>query len=393
MTVATGHSEDLDSADAIAEALDACSMTLGGRAPQAGLLFAGVDHDHRALLDGIEARHPGIQLVGCTTHGELSSAGFAEDSVVVMLFHSDRVSFAAGVGEGAREDPDGAARQATTTALDGLGGPPRLCLLLPEGISTDTTAILGAVGEALGGDVPVCGGTAGDQHRLERTYQFCNGVVYSDAVPVLLLGGPLRVATGVASGWEPLGEMHEVTDADGLAVSTIGGRPVLALWRRYFGSSDLNGTHALAVYPDGGLDDAPEATDGFYLTSPGHFEDDGRLIMNFPVPVGARVRFANATRDQILDGTRASADAAAEAYGADVPEAALVFSCSGRHNLLGTRVASETGVLRDRVGDGVPVIGFYAYGEFCSLPDAPTPRAHNCTFVTVLIGEDRQVHL
>ena len=46
MIVATGRSEDLESADAIEEALDACAETLGGKTPGAGLLFAGITHDH-----------------------------------------------------------------------------------------------------------------------------------------------------------------------------------------------------------------------------------------------------------------------------------------------------------------------------------------------------------
>ena len=99
MTVATGHSHDPDSADAIAAALDACADALGEKTPQAGLLFCGIDHDFQALLDGVEARHPGLQLIGCTTHGELSPEGFAEDSVALMLLQSDRVQFRAGVAE------------------------------------------------------------------------------------------------------------------------------------------------------------------------------------------------------------------------------------------------------------------------------------------------------
>jgi hypothetical protein len=203
MIVATGHSEDLDSADAIEEALDRCAETLDGETPQAGLLFAGIDHDHQALLDGVEARYPGVQVIGCTTHGELSPEGFAEDSVALILFHSGRVQFRAGVGEEIRTDP-AAARRAASMALEGLDGPVRLCIALPEGCGdldspgTIPMRLLDALSAALGPDVLVCGGLAADQTRFTGTYQFCNGRVYSDAMPVLLVAGPLHVSEALA---------------------------------------------------------------------------------------------------------------------------------------------------------------------------------------------------
>jgi hypothetical protein len=35
----------------------------------------------------------------------------------------------------------------------------------------------------------------------------------------------------------------------------------------------------------------------------------------------------------------------------------------------------------------VPLIGFYSNGEVCPLAGQREARLHNCTFVTVLLGE------
>jgi hypothetical protein len=382
MIVATGHSEDLDSADAIEEALDRCAETLGGQTPQAGLLFAGIDHDHQALLDGVEARYPGVQLIGGTGHGELSSEGFAEDSVALMLFHSDRVEFGAGVGEGVRSDPEGAARRATAGAKEGLTQPVRLGLTTPEGLGIDVKAVTDTIHAEVGSDAPVCGGMAGDQVRFEKTYQFCNGKVYSDAVPVLLFAGPLRVATGVASGWVPMGEDHRLTRTEGQTILEIDGESAREVWNRYFGSFELRGSrNQLVLYPDGA-----ESRE-FYLCAPSHFQEDGSMVMLNPVIEGARIRFADATREQVLDAAGTSAESARAGY-TGTPDAALAFSCAGRHAWLGTHVDREIGLLQEHVGAEVPTIGFYTYGEICPLPGSPTPYTHGATFVTVLIGED-----
>jgi len=393
MIAAVGHSHDLDSATAIAEALDACAATLGGKTPQAGLLFAGIDHAHQALLDGVEARYPGVQLIGCTTHGELSSEGFAEDSVALMLFHSERVQVRAGIGEGTRTDP-AAARRAALMAMDGLDAPVRLCIALPEGIGgidaespcTLPIGLLDALGAALGPHVLVCGGLAADQMRFSETVQFCNGQVYSDAIPILLFAGPLHVATGVASGWEPIGEEHRLTDVDGLVVSGIDGEPPGDVWKRYFGVDTHAGApNFFAVYPG---EDGGRAADEFYLCSPSRFQDDGSMVTMTPATPGARMRFTSATRDQLLDGAASSAEKARASYPGAEPEAALVFSCASRPALLGTRVGREAGRLQEHIGAALPAVGFYTYGEICPLPSTSKPVHHVSTFVTVLIGED-----
>ena len=64
------QSDDIDSAGALEEILEQCRDKLGDRTPKAGLLFAGIDLDHEAILAGIDDAWPGLELIGCTTDGE-----------------------------------------------------------------------------------------------------------------------------------------------------------------------------------------------------------------------------------------------------------------------------------------------------------------------------------
>src|SRR6187549_2180885 len=104
-TAVVGHSEDMDGAAAAAEVLTQCRQRLNGTIPTAGLLFAAIDYYHHLLLDEINRQLPDLELIGCTTDGEISSdLGFREDSVTLILFASDTVDITAGIGRGLSTD-------------------------------------------------------------------------------------------------------------------------------------------------------------------------------------------------------------------------------------------------------------------------------------------------
>ena len=71
--VVVGHSDDPDSENAIAEVLQECSRSLAGSLPQAGILFTAIDFDHVLILQRIQDAFPGIELIGGTANGEISS--------------------------------------------------------------------------------------------------------------------------------------------------------------------------------------------------------------------------------------------------------------------------------------------------------------------------------
>ena len=95
--MAVGHSDDIDVERALDAVIEECEAVLAGAVPSAGLLLASWDSDHRALIDRIRGRYPGIELAGATSSGEMSSVlGFSEDSVALALFASDTVDIVAG---------------------------------------------------------------------------------------------------------------------------------------------------------------------------------------------------------------------------------------------------------------------------------------------------------
>ena len=95
---------------------------------------------------------------------------------------------------------------------------------------------------------------------------------------------------------------------------------------------------------------------------------------------------AVASSDKILAGTDESVAAALADFALPEPEAAFVVSCAARKWLLGTRTGAEIDQVRDKLGEDLPVVGFYAFGEIAPLGTNRDIRFHNETCVTVLLG-------
>ncbi len=380
-----GHSDDLDAGAAVAEALEQCTRALDGEKPQAGLLFSGFDTVSEQMLATIHQTYRDIQLVGCTTAGEMSSVlGFQEDSVTLSLFASDVVDITAGVGENVSQDGLASCRQAVAQAQAKTPQEPTLCITTPENLAAATVDIVSGLHEALGWRAPILGGASATQEDGMTTRQFFCDRVLQDAVPVLLFSGPLAHSAGVATGWRPLGKMGRVTRSNGNLVHEIDDKPALKFYQYYLGAGATSDrTHVgipLAVFEEGDGD--------FYLRVPiAYDENAGTAAFLGSVPEGASVQLTHAAPEHILEGTEASLTRALNAYGGSSgPEAALFFSCAVRKMLLGTRASKELDIIRSRLGAQIPVCGFYAFGEIGPVGSTENPRFHNEAFISLLLG-------
>ena len=92
LTMAVGHSDELEPLDAIAIAIEQCRESLGGASPQAALLMTAFDSFDPAVVASIREAFPGVHVVGSTSAAEVSSVeGFLEDSMSLAVFASDTV--------------------------------------------------------------------------------------------------------------------------------------------------------------------------------------------------------------------------------------------------------------------------------------------------------------
>jgi hypothetical protein len=382
LKVAVGHSEDIFAAEAIKEALEQIRATLGNVHPQAGILFCSVDLDHTIILSAIRAAYPAIQLVGCTTDGELSSAaGFTEDSLTLMVIAADNVEIRAGSGRDAAHRGEDAGREAASTARSGLlcqAGEEQFAIILADPLNAGITDIDRGIQGILGHTFPIIGGASAAHSKQRRTFQFCNGLVLTDAVVLLLFAGPVVFSCGIKGGHAPLGPMEPVTLAKNNVLYRIDDKPAVEYFQKYTGKYDLFMNYCLAVYEKG--------RESFYVRSaPSSDARMGTVTLNGCVPEGAMVQIGTADRNTIIQSCNESILRALATYPGQHPAAALFFSCAGRKMIMGTQIVQEVKAVQRHLSE-IPFTGFYCYGEFGPLEKGEPYMFHGTTFVTLLLG-------
>ena len=387
--VVVGHSDDPDSQSAIESVLEKCLEDLTHIVPQAGILFAAIDFEHALILKQIQQVFPDLELIGCTTDGEMSSQlGFQQDSLTLMLFCSDTVQIKAGVGYETQHNPTAAAQQAVQQATE-HSAEPKLCIALPcsytaSGSTTSGEAMMAGLTLSLGEQVPVLGGTAGDQARFKMTYQFFRTEVLTDALPILIFSGDIQFSYGTACGWTPMGSKGVVTKAHGTVLYEIDGKPAVEFYQRYLGDRPPSAENPLAVYEAGSND-----SENYYMRVPNASDAEvGSIHFLCDIPEQAMVQLTDISRDILITAAETSFQTALSRYPGTMPAAVLLFSCCCRRWILGTRAQEEYQAVKDALATPLPVCGFYTYGEFSPLEPQGKTYYHQETFVTLLMGTE-----
>ena len=160
-TMAVGQSDEVDPADAIAAAIDACRAALGDLRPQAGILFSAFDSFDPSVATALREAFPEATVMGSTSAAEISSVGgYQEDSITLAHVRLGRRRRDGRDRDGSQPDVDAACRTAVGAGPGRHGPEPKVCVVLAEGFGVDPQATLDAVARALPDGVVIVGGTS-----------------------------------------------------------------------------------------------------------------------------------------------------------------------------------------------------------------------------------------
>jgi hypothetical protein len=120
--------------------------------------------------------------------------------------------------------------------------------------------------------------------------------------------------------------------------------------------------------------------------------ESGTISLAASIPEGSAITLTTASRGDIINGARLAAEQAQESLAGAKPQAVLMFSCVGRQLVLGRRTQEEVSAVRSVLGEDVPLLGFYTYGEIGPIDkmqgELAATRFHNETVVVWALGSD-----
>ena len=332
--------------------------------PDMGLVvfFAAPSFDRAELAAALVGAFPGIDIVGCTTAGEITPDGYREDSLTGISF--GRSEFAATLTLIPNLDTfkidDGAAIVSGTIErlrahrMDRRkGAVASFGMLLIDGLSRQEEAVISSLCRFL--DTPsLFGGSAGDGLNFGTTWVFCNGAFHTNAAVLALVETTCPFKVFHFDHFLPTGRKMVVTEADPSQriVTEINAEPAALEYARMVGlpeqqlSPMIFAAHPVVVRVGG----------EYHVRSIQKVEDDGSLRFYCAIDEGLVLTVAEG-RD-----IAEHLDHALSQVGQEIGEPQLIlgFDCILRRlEVQQKQMTREVSGILSKHG----VIGFNTYGE------------------------------
>jgi hypothetical protein len=383
--LASGHSAE---ADAFTAGRTATRAAVQGRDdPKLLIVFCSEAYDLDDLLRGIGSEAPATPLIGCSTAGEIATAGPSDAGIVVVAIGGPGFSVATGAGT----DSSGDLRHAATAAVEACMAGIELrahsvVLLLTDGLGGDQMEVVRGAYAVVGAEIPLVGGCAGDDLKMKATSQLLGDRALRESVVAAAVSSDAPIGIGVQHGWRRVGEPMLVTRSDGNRVHGLDDQPALDVYLRRLGAP-------AEVHHD------PDAFTRFALTHPlgisrrngeevrfvaGAGFDDRSLACIAGVPQGGLAWIMEGDEHSVLEATDEACAEAVAGLGGEPPLGLVAFDCIARRGVLG-----DSGIRREieRIASfagGAPVAGFYTYGEIART--SGMRGFHNQTLVVLALG-------
>ena len=324
------------------------------------IFFCSSEYDLDELVAEINRLFAGIQVVGCTTAGEIGPAGYHQHSLSGASFSTGSCVAVSGLLDRLSQFDIARGHDFAQTLLQRLeskapdAGPDNsFALLLIDGLSIREEPVAHALQYALG-KITLFGGSAGDDMKFVKTCVYSDGRFRSDSAALILISTSLPFRIFKTQHFVSTDKRLVVTDADPLRriVKEINGLPAVEEYARLVGVEvhELNpmrfAASPVVVMIDG--------TD--YVRSIQKANPDGSLTFFCAIEEGVVFRVARGVGlvnniEQTFDNIRA-----------EIGQPQLVIGCDC---ILRNLEVSQNG-LKDRVGEifrRSNTIGFSSYGE------------------------------
>ena len=333
------------------------------------LVFASSKYDQAALLAGVRSVSA-APLVGSSTAGEITADGPSEQTAVVMMLAGEEVVFTVGRSDQILKDDSHQAGREMARRLQEANRDISSLVIFPDVLVGNGADVVRGIQSVFGKTFPIVGGASGDDQAFRQTYQYYQDQVLSQSVVAVGISGNYRFGVGVRHGWIPIGLPMKVTRSDGAVVHEIDEKPAVEIYKDYFGESNtkkLEGDKAVytnksvLTYPFGITEQGQSETLIRFATD---VSPEGSITCAAEIPQGSEIRMMIGNKDKAIEASQIAALQSQEGLESNQSiGAAIMFNCIARHNLFGEDANQEIQAVREVLGNDVPLIGFYTYGE------------------------------
>ena len=346
------------------------------------------------LIAAIRRDYPVARIFGCSTAGEICGTQVSDDSLAVTAVHFEHTqlrsvqvslsrtpgSFEA--GEWIAKRLQGSIRDATTGVEEKLAH----VLVLSDGLKVNGSDFVAGLVKHLPEGITLTGGLAGDGARFGETLVFHDDFANTDTIAALgLYGRRLKVGFGSLGGWDSFGPDRLITKATANVLYELDGQSALGLYKQYLGEHAKGLPATGLLFPLSIRTQSGETPVVRTILS----IDETAQSMTFAgdVPEGAHARLMKANFDRLIDGATGAARTSYRALDSITPELAILISCVGRKLVLKQRIEEEVEAVRDVLGTGAALTGFYSYGEISPFTPGARCELHNQTMTVTALSE------
>jgi hypothetical protein len=369
-----GHTQAADARQAVAQ----LSAQLHQPDLELVLFFCSPAYDLDQLGRAMAEAFPGVLTLGCTTAGEITPMGYLTGSLAGLSL-SKSICRAHGVhidrlGSFAFSEAVASVRAAVAAMASMMGpdfGQRTFAMLMIDGMSGAEDQVLSALHGGLG-EIPLFGGSAGDDLAFQRTWVYKDGRFHTDMAALVLVHTPFPFRVFKTQHFIGSDTKMVITAADPLrrVVTEINAEPAGREFARMVGLEDVQdltpmifATHPVVVRV-GGAD---------YVRSIQKVNPDGSLSFFCAIDEGLVLSVARAV-DPLDNLTQVFADVTAE-----IGPPQLIIGCE----CVLRSLEMERAQLKTRMGELLmanKVVGFNTYGEQFNAMHV------NQTFTGVAIG-------
>ncbi|MCL1627602.1 FIST C-terminal domain-containing protein [Roseibaca sp. V10] len=321
------------------------------------VLFVGDGHDLPRIEEALAELPDSVQVMGCTTAGEIGKGGYLDHSITALGLPRNLFRVAVGYVASLRNfDPE----RARAMAFDLRAGltfstadwATEVAFLLTDGLSLMEDQLVWTLSEALG-QSPLVGGSAGDGLRFGQTFVLVERRFRTDAAVLAVLRTPCTVTAFRFDHLEPTAQRMVVTQADPAQrlVIEINGMPAGPEYARILGKDPSQ----LSPFIFAANPVVSKVGDTHHVLAIQRVEPDGTLRFFSAIERGLVLRLAQSTDlvahlDRALNGLR---------VGGTAPDILACDCILRRLEAENTQTARAVSEVLDRHG----VTGFNTYGE------------------------------